>query len=102
MVFVLPTGELWVNPPFADLLNHSNDVRICHTYNSETGALIIEAGKEYITGDQVYYICFISCIYVNVFGDRSFIYTSLHYLRFTSITVRSPIAALRDSMVSRF
>lgn len=40
--------------PFADMLNHSNDVKQCHAYDPRSGDLFILAAKDYQAGDQVY------------------------------------------------
>ena len=40
--------------PFADMLNHSPDVKQCHAYDPSTGDLSILAGKDYQVGDQLF------------------------------------------------
>lgn len=40
--------------PFADMLNHSSEVKPCHAYDPSTGNLSIIAGKDYKAGDQVF------------------------------------------------
>lgn len=39
--------------PFADMLNHSSDVKQCHAYDPKSGDLSVLAGKNYEKGDQV-------------------------------------------------
>lgn len=54
MDFVLPDGKsIRLLAPFADMVNHSSDVKQCHTYDTGTGNLSIVAGKNYKAGDQV-------------------------------------------------
>ena len=40
--------------PFADMLNHSSDVKQCHAYDPTTGNVTVLAGRDYQEGDQVY------------------------------------------------
>ncbi|KAM3547466.1 hypothetical protein ARSEF4850_010013 [Beauveria asiatica] len=40
--------------PFADMLNHSSEVKQCHAYDPTTGDLSILASKDYNAGDQVF------------------------------------------------
>ena len=47
--------------PFADMLNHSSDVKQCHAYDPTAGNLTVLAGKDYQEGDQV---CRRSCVSV--------------------------------------
>ncbi|WEW59120.1 rubisco LSMT substrate-binding-domain-containing protein [Emydomyces testavorans] len=55
MDFVLPDGKsIRLLAPFADMLNHSSDVRQCHAYDPLSGNLSILAGKDYEAGDQVF------------------------------------------------
>ena len=54
MDFVLPDGSpLRLLAPFADMLNHSSEVKQCHVYDPSSGNLSILAGKDYKAGDQV-------------------------------------------------
>ena len=39
--------------PFADMLNHSSEVKKCHVYDASSGNLSVLAGKDYRAGDQV-------------------------------------------------
>ncbi|KAK5663835.1 hypothetical protein OQA88_38 [Cercophora sp. LCS_1] len=55
MDFALPDGKsLRLLAPFADMLNHSSEVKQCHIYNASSGNLSVVAGKDYKTGDQVF------------------------------------------------
>ncbi|KAK1246389.1 hypothetical protein MKX08_000191 [Trichoderma sp. CBMAI-0020] len=55
MDFVLPNGKpLRVLAPFADMLNHSSEVKQCHAYDPLSGNLSVLAGKDYEVGDQIY------------------------------------------------
>ncbi|KAL7919033.1 hypothetical protein ACQKWADRAFT_323289 [Trichoderma austrokoningii] len=55
MDFALPNGKmLRLLAPFADMLNHSSEVKQCHAYDPVAGNLSILAGKDYEVGDQVY------------------------------------------------
>ncbi|KAJ3472441.1 hypothetical protein NLG97_g10985 [Lecanicillium saksenae] len=40
--------------PFADMLNHSSEVKQCHAYDPNSGNLTVFAGKDYEAGDQVF------------------------------------------------
>ncbi|KAK4148148.1 uncharacterized protein C8A04DRAFT_33652 [Dichotomopilus funicola] len=54
MDFVLPGGKsIRLLAPFADMLNHSPDVKPCHVYDPSSGNLSVLAGKDYEAGDQV-------------------------------------------------
>ncbi|PON27281.1 set-domain histone methyltransferase-9 [Trichoderma gamsii] len=54
MDFVLPNGKaLRVLAPFADMLNHSPEVKQCHAYDPLSGNLSVLAGKDYEVGDQI-------------------------------------------------
>lgn len=54
MDFVLPEGNsIRLVAPFADMLNHSSDVKQCHVYDFSSKTLSVLAGKDYKTGDQV-------------------------------------------------
>ena len=58
MDFVLPDGSpLRLLAPFADMLNHSSEVKKCHVYDASSGNLSVLAGKDYKPGDQVYSFC---------------------------------------------
>jgi len=58
MDFVLPDGHsIRVLAPFADMLNHSSEVKPCHAYNVSSGNLSVLAGKDYEAGDQVCSSC---------------------------------------------
>ncbi|KAK1249561.1 hypothetical protein MKX07_003077 [Trichoderma sp. CBMAI-0711] len=55
MDFTLPDGSsIRLLAPFADMLNHSSEVKQCHAYDVKSGDLSILAGKDYEIGDQVY------------------------------------------------
>ncbi|PKK42609.1 hypothetical protein CI102_14856 [Trichoderma harzianum] len=54
MDFILPNGKsLRVLAPFADMLNHSPEVKQCHAYDPLSGNLSVLAGKDYEVGDQI-------------------------------------------------
>ncbi len=54
MDFLLPVGKsLRLLAPFADMLNHSPEVKQCHAYDPSSGNLSILAGKNYQVGEQV-------------------------------------------------
>lgn len=54
MDFALADGtSVRLIAPFADMCNHSSDVKQCHGYDPSTGDLSIFAGKDYAPGDQV-------------------------------------------------
>ncbi|KAM0255849.1 hypothetical protein ACHAQJ_005354 [Trichoderma viride] len=54
MDFVLPDGNsIRLLAPFADMLNHSSEVKQCHVYDASSGNLSVLAGKDYKVGDQV-------------------------------------------------
>ncbi|KAK4182395.1 putative histone-lysine N-methyltransferase [Podospora australis] len=58
MDFVLPNGNsIRLLAPFADMLNHSSEVKPCHVYDASSGNLSVLAGKDYEAGDQVF-ICY--------------------------------------------
>jgi hypothetical protein len=60
MDFVLPDGKpVRLVAPFADMLNHSSEVRQCHAYDLSSGNVSILAGKDYEPGDQVCSPCFL-------------------------------------------
>ncbi|KAI9779781.1 MAG: hypothetical protein M1816_003345 [Peltula sp. TS41687] len=55
MDFVLLDGKpIRLLAPFADMLNHSSEVRQCHAYDLLSGNLSVLAGKDYEPGDQVF------------------------------------------------
>uniref|UniRef100_U9SLF9 SET domain-containing protein n=1 Tax=Rhizophagus irregularis (strain DAOM 181602 / DAOM 197198 / MUCL 43194) TaxID=747089 RepID=U9SLF9_RHIID len=54
MDFQLPGKQFRCIAPFADMLNHSPDVQLCHTYNPQSDSLQILAGKDYTIGEQVF------------------------------------------------
>ncbi|KAL6717353.1 hypothetical protein ACLMJK_005268 [Lecanora helva] len=55
MDFMLPHGKsIRLLAPFADMLNHSSEVKQCHVYDPSSGNLSILAGKDYEVGDQVF------------------------------------------------
>ncbi|KAF0430334.1 SET domain-containing protein [Gigaspora margarita] len=54
MDFQLPDGQFRCIAPFADMLNHSLDVEVCHTYDPQLKRLQILAGKNYTAGEQVF------------------------------------------------
>ena len=58
MDFVLPDGNsIRLLAPFADMLNHSSEVKQCHVYDVLSGNLSVLAGKDYEAGDQVCSSC---------------------------------------------
>lgn len=60
MDFVLPDAKpIRLLAPFADMLNHSSEVRQCHAYDLLSGNLSVLAGKDYEPGDQVCSPCFL-------------------------------------------
>ncbi|KAH0490858.1 hypothetical protein TgHK011_002309 [Trichoderma gracile] len=55
MDFALPDGSsIRLLAPFADMLNHSAEVKQCHAYDVKSGDLSVFAGKDYAIGDQVF------------------------------------------------
>ncbi|KAK4204301.1 putative histone-lysine N-methyltransferase [Triangularia verruculosa] len=55
MDFVLPDGKsIRLLAPFADMLNHSSEVKPCHVYDVSSGNLSVLAGKDYEVGDQAF------------------------------------------------
>ncbi|KAL7938059.1 hypothetical protein V8C35DRAFT_290746 [Trichoderma chlorosporum] len=55
MDFVLPDGNpIRLLAPFADMFNHSSEVKQCHVYDALSGSLSVLAGKDYEVGDQVF------------------------------------------------
>lgn len=60
MDFQLPDGDsIRLLAPFADMLNHSSEVKQCHAYDALSRNLSILAGKNYKSGDQVRPSCFL-------------------------------------------
>lgn len=58
MDFVLPDGNsIRLLAPFADMLNHSFEVKQCHVYDALSGNLSVLAGKDYKVGDQACSFC---------------------------------------------
>lgn len=58
MDFVLPDeSSIRLLAPFADMLNHSSEVKQCHVYDASSGNLSVLAGKDYKAGDQVCSFC---------------------------------------------
>ena len=58
MDFVLPDGKsIRLLAPFADMLNHSSEVKQCHAYDVLSKDLSVLAGKDYEAGDQVCSSC---------------------------------------------
>lgn len=54
MDFSLAGGKsIRVLAPFADMVNHSPEVKQSHVYDTSSGNLSIIAGKDYEAGDQV-------------------------------------------------
>ena len=54
MDFALPDGKsIRLMAPYADMLNHSLEVKQCHAYDLASGSLSVLAGKDYEAGDQV-------------------------------------------------
>jgi len=55
MDFKLPDGDsIRLLAPFADMLNHSPEVKQCHVYDGLSGNLSVLAGKTYESGDQLF------------------------------------------------
>ncbi|PVH69866.1 SET domain-containing protein [Cadophora sp. DSE1049] len=55
MDFKLPDGDsIRLLAPFADMLNHSPEVKQCHVYDGLSGNLSVLAGKNYESGDQLF------------------------------------------------
>ncbi|KAG4424591.1 hypothetical protein IFR04_002301 [Cadophora malorum] len=55
MDFKLPHGDsIRLLAPFADMVNHSHEVKQCHVYDAFSGNLSILAGKKYEPGDQLF------------------------------------------------
>nr|QPK41098.1 SET-9 [Sordaria fimicola]QPK41099.1 SET-9 [Sordaria fimicola]QPK41100.1 SET-9 [Sordaria fimicola] len=55
MDFVLADGNsIRLLAPFADMLNHTSEVKQCHVYDPSSGTLSVFAGKDYEAGDQVF------------------------------------------------
>ncbi|KAF2001546.1 SET domain-containing protein [Amniculicola lignicola CBS 123094] len=55
MDFKLPNGDsIRLLAPFADMLNHSSEVRQSHVYDVLSGDVSVLAGKDYELGDQVF------------------------------------------------
>ncbi|CAP62192.1 uncharacterized protein PODANS_5_12720, partial [Podospora anserina S mat+] len=55
MDFALPDGNsIRLLAPFADMLNHSSEVKPCHVYDVSSGNLSVLAGKDYEAGDQAF------------------------------------------------
>ncbi|KAH7317452.1 hypothetical protein BKA65DRAFT_571145 [Rhexocercosporidium sp. MPI-PUGE-AT-0058] len=53
--FKLPDGgSIRLLAPFADMLNHSPEVKQCHVYDSLSGNLSVLAGENYESGDQLF------------------------------------------------
>ena len=60
---MLPDGNsIRLLAPFADMLNHSLEVKQCHVYDTSSGNLSILAGKDYEPGDQVYFFWFLTLL----------------------------------------
>ena len=58
MDFVLPDeSSIRLLAPFADMLNHSSEVKQCHVYDAPSGDVSILAGEDYKAGDQVCSFC---------------------------------------------
>lgn len=54
MDFILADGNsIRLLSPFADMLNHSSEVKQCHVYDASSRSLSVLAGKDYEAGDQV-------------------------------------------------
>ncbi|KAI0869443.1 hypothetical protein GGS24DRAFT_493748 [Hypoxylon argillaceum] len=55
MDFTLPDGNsIRLLAPFADMLNHSAEIKQCHAYDPKSRDLSILAGKDYEAGDQAF------------------------------------------------
>ncbi|CAG8640871.1 1935_t:CDS:2, partial [Scutellospora calospora] len=54
MDFKLNDKQFRCIAPFADMLNHSLDVELCHIYDPQLNRLQILAGKNYAVGEQVF------------------------------------------------
>lgn len=64
MDFQLPDGDsIRLLAPFADMLNHSSEVKQCHAYDALSKNLSILAGKNYESGDQVRPSCFLMLLH---------------------------------------
>ena len=58
MDFELPDGNsIRLLAPFADMLNHSSEVKQCHVRDALSKNLSVLAGKDYEAGDQVCSSC---------------------------------------------
>lgn len=63
MDFQLPDGDsIRLLAPFADMLNHSSEVKQCHAYDALSRNLSGLAGKDYGLGDQVRPSCFLTLL----------------------------------------
>jgi len=61
MDFKLPNGDsIRLLVSFADILNHSSEIKQYHIYNILSENLSILARKNYKSGDQVYLSCFLT------------------------------------------
>ena len=79
MDFVLPDGNsIRLLAPFADMLNHSSEIKQCHVYDASSKSLSILAGKDYEAGDQVWLSC---CLLVLICAHRGNILLGFHLLR---------------------
>ncbi|KAA8621954.1 Rubis-subs-bind multi-domain protein [Pyrenophora tritici-repentis] len=66
MDFQLPDGDsIRLLAPFADMLNHSSEVKQCHAYDALSRNLSVLAGKNYESGDQCAYLEVFFQVFIN-------------------------------------
>ena len=76
MDFVLPDGKsIRLLAPFADMLNHSSEVKQCHVYDASSGNVSILAGKDYKAGDQV-------CSFYSLYKSVRYCDCNIRHIRF--------------------
>lgn len=79
MDFALPDGNsIRLLAPFADMLNHSSEVKPCHVYDVSSGNLSVLAGKDYEAGDQVCSSCSLMVV-TNLFTSGRFFQAFISY-----------------------
>jgi hypothetical protein len=79
MDFVLPDGNsIRLLAPYADMLNHSSEVKQCHVYDVSSGNLSVLAGKDYEAGDQVCSSCSLMVV-SNLFTSERFFQVFIYY-----------------------
>lgn len=92
MDFVLPDeNSIRLIAPFADMLNHSSEVKQCHVYDASSGCISVLAGKDYKAGDQVRSFCSPTMLDL-------WLYHATCSFRFLSIMVPFRITAFYVSM----